>query len=114
MAIVAGIVAQVLEDFFGHIGPFRGAIALTALAMALVTRWEENYGEDKQEGHENSSLYKQFTDGWKLVGKDSKIFRIGLIQALSEGGTYTVSCCCGSTFAKPPLLCYANSQPSSI
>ena len=91
MAIAAGIFAQVLEDFFGHIGPFRGAIALTALAMALVTRWDENYGEDKQEGHESTSLYQQFTDGWKLVGRDSKILRIGLIQALSEGGTYTVS-----------------------
>lgn len=90
MAIAAGIFAQVLEDCFGHIGPFRGAIALTALAMALVTRWDENYGEDKQEGHESTSLYKQFTDGWKLVGNDSKILRIGLIQALSEGGTYTV------------------------
>ncbi|KAL3777140.1 hypothetical protein ACHAWO_000920 [Cyclotella atomus] len=89
MAIAAGIFAQVLEDGFGHIGPFRGAIALTALAMALVTRWDENYGEDKQVGHESTSLYKQFTDGWKLVGNDSKIMRIGLIQALSEGGTYT-------------------------
>ena len=64
---------------------------MTALALALVTRWNENYGEDKSEGHENASLYTQFTDGWKLVASDSKIFRIGLIQALSEGGTYTVS-----------------------
>lgn len=89
MAIAAGICAQVLEDCFGHIGPFRGAIALTALAMALVMQWEENYGEE--EGQESSTLYQQFTDGWKLVGKDSKILRIGLIQALSEGGMYTVS-----------------------
>lgn len=89
MAIAAGICAQILEDCFGHIGPFRGAIALTALAMALVMQWDENYGEE--EGQESSTLYQQFTDGWKLVGKDSKILRIGLIQALSEGGMYTVS-----------------------
>lgn len=88
-AVLAGVVAQVLEDLFGHIGPFQGAIALTALAMVLVLRWEENYGEEKEGSHAESSLYRQFVDGWKLVASDSKILRIGLIQALSEGGTYT-------------------------
>eukprot|EP00970_Alexandrium_tamarense_P005622 scaffold931_cov200-Alexandrium_tamarense.AAC.10 len=88
-AILAGVFAQVLEDSFGHIGPFRGAIALTALALVLILRWEENYGEEKEGGHENNTLYKQFKDGWKLVGSDSKVLRIGLIQALSEGGMYT-------------------------
>jgi len=89
MAILAGILAQVLEDFFGHIGPFQGAIALTAIALVLILQWEENYGEAQKGEHESSSLYKQFTDGWKLVASDSKVFRIGLIQALSEGGMYT-------------------------
>jgi len=88
-AILAGILAQVLEDSFGHIGPFQGAIALTALALVLILQWEENYGEPQEGKHESSSLYKQFTDGWKLVASDSKVLRIGLIQALSEGGIYT-------------------------
>ena len=91
MAILAGILAQVLEDYLGHIGPFQGAIALTAIALVLILQWEENYGEAQKGEHESSSLYKQFTDGWKLVASDSKVFRIGLIQALSEGGIYTVS-----------------------
>jgi len=90
-AILAGVIAQVLEDALGQIGPFQGAIALTTLALVLVLRWEENYGEAQDGGHEDSSLYKQFTDGWKLVGSDSRVLRIGLIQALSEGGIYTVS-----------------------
>ena len=90
-AILAGILAQVLEDSFGHIGPFQGAIALTVLALVLILQWEENYGESQAGEHESSSLYKQFTDGWKLVASDSKVLRIGLIQALSEGGIYTVS-----------------------
>lgn len=90
-AILAGVVAQVLEDALGQIGPFQGAIALTTLALVLVLRWEENYGEAQEGGHENSSLYRQFTDGWKLVANDSRVLRIGLIQALSEGGIYTVS-----------------------
>ena len=92
MAILAGVIAQLLEDAFGHIGPFQGAIALTALALVLILRWEENYGEAQKGAHETSSLYNQFTDGWKLVASDSKVLRIGLIQALSEGGIYTVSC----------------------
>ncbi len=83
--------AQVLEDVLGQIGPFQGAIALTSLALVLILRWEENYGEAQEGGHEYSSLYGQFMDGWKLVAGDSRVLRIGLIQALSEGGMYTVS-----------------------
>ena len=79
--------AQVLEDAFGHIGPFQGAIALTTLALVLVLGWEENYGE----GEGSDGLWSQFTDGWKLVANDTRVLRIGLIQALSEGGIYTVS-----------------------
>lgn len=88
-AILAGVFAQILEDCFGHIGPFQGAIALTALALVLILGWEENYGESQKGGHESSSLYSQFTDGWKLVVTDSKVLRIGLIQACSEGAMYT-------------------------
>ncbi len=86
-AIFAGVIAQVLEDAFGHIGPFQGAIALTVLALVLILRWEENYGEDKKD----QTFWQQMVLGWKLVAGDSKILRIGLIQALSEGGIYTVS-----------------------
>ena len=35
-AILAGIVAQLLEDAFGHIGPFHGAVGLTTLALVLI------------------------------------------------------------------------------
>ena len=93
MAILAGIVAQVLEDLFGHIGPFQGAIALTALALLLVLRWDENYGEDKGHGkdHLQTSLYDQFIDGWKTTISNSNVWRIGMTQALSEGAMYTVS-----------------------
>jgi len=89
MAILAGIVAQILEDNFGHIGPFQGAIALTSLALLLVLGWEENYGEMKEGDHDQSSLYKQFIDGWTTTMTDSRIWRIGMTQALSEGAMYT-------------------------
>jgi MFS family permease len=95
MAILAGIVAQVLEDYLGHIGPFQGAIALTAIALLLILRWNENYGEKKEGEHSQSSLYHQFTEGWKVTMSDSNVWRIGMTQALSEGAMYTVrtSCC---------------------
>jgi len=89
MAIVAGILAQLLEDRLGHIGPFQGAIFLTVVALLLILRWEENYGEEKEGDHTTSSLYHQFVEGWKTTCSDKNIWKIGLIQALSEGGMYT-------------------------
>jgi MFS family permease len=89
MAILAGIVAQVLEDYLGHIGPFQGAIALTVLALLMILSWKENYGEEKQGEHSTSSLYHQFTQGWKCTISDSNVWRIGMTQALSEGAMYT-------------------------
>lgn len=87
MAILAGIFAQVLEDHLGQIGPFQGAIALTVLALLLVLPWEENYGV--KDSDEDSSLYHQFIEGWGATLSNSHIWRIGMTQALSEGGMYT-------------------------
>jgi len=89
MAVLAGIVAQLLEDKLGHIGPFQGAVALTVLALVLILGWEENYGEAKKGEHESSSLYTQFVEGWKATITTSTIWRIGMTQALSEGAMYT-------------------------
>ena len=87
MAILAGIVSQVLEDKFGHIGPFQGAIALTVVALVLVLPWEENYGE--KDSDKDHSVYHQFMEGWRATLTNSQIWRIGMTQALSEGGMYT-------------------------
>jgi MFS transporter, MFS domain-containing protein family, molybdate-anion transporter len=87
MAILAGIVSQLLEDQFGHIGPFQGAIALTVLALLLVLPWEENYGEKNDDA--DHSLSHQFIEGWKTTLSNSHIWRIGMTQALSEGAMYT-------------------------
>jgi len=43
-AIVAGVAAQWAADWLGDIGPFKLAMALTALAGVLMLAWEENYG----------------------------------------------------------------------
>jgi len=91
MAILAGVISQVLEDQFGHIGPFQGAIALTVLALVLVLPWEENYGETKEDEKKKggNALSDQFFEGWKVTLSTSSIWKIGLIQALSEGVMYT-------------------------
>jgi len=86
-AILAGIVSQVLEDYFGHIGPFQGAVALTALALVMILPWSENYGDSSES--EPSSLYQQFAQGWKTTLSNSNVWKIGLTQALSEGAMYT-------------------------
>jgi len=87
-AILAGIVAQLLEDQFGHIGPFQGAIALTVLALILILSWEENYGDSDDKSASNS-LYAQFIEGWGATVRNSEIWRIGMVQGLSEGAMYT-------------------------
>ena len=88
-AILAGIVAQLLEDALGHIGPFQGAVGLTTLALLMILGWNENYGEEQKGEHKKSSLVHQFVDGWSHTISDSRIWRIGLTQALSEGAMYT-------------------------
>jgi len=104
MAVIAGIIAQVLEDFLGHIGPFQGAISLTVLALVLILKWEENYGEEHAGDHSKSSLYDQFVEGWKATISDSRIWRIGMTQALSEGAMYTVSYTITCTLPQPFLV----------
>ena len=86
-AVAAGIVAQQLEDWLGHIGPFKGAVALTVLALILVLRWDENYGEDK--GDDSGSVITQFKEGWSATLSSPDILKIGLIQSLGEGAMYT-------------------------
>jgi MFS transporter, MFS domain-containing protein family, molybdate-anion transporter len=91
MAIMAGIVAQVLEDRLGQIGPFQGAVALTVLALVLILGWEENYGEKTNAAKDGkaSSIMENFIHGWSTTISDSRIWRIGMTQALSEGAMYT-------------------------
>ncbi|GMH88207.1 hypothetical protein TL16_g11088, partial [Triparma laevis f. inornata] len=89
MAITAGIVAQWLEDMMGHIGPFKGAVGLTALALMLILRWPENYGEIVGAKSQQNSLGHQFMLGWKTTLSNPDILKIGIVQSFSEGAMYT-------------------------
>lgn len=43
-AIASGCIAHVLAGEYGNVGPFKGAVVLTFVALLLVTTWQENYG----------------------------------------------------------------------
>merc|ERR1719162_345295 len=43
-AIVSGLLAQLIADRLGEIGPFQAAIAMTILALVFVVFWPENFG----------------------------------------------------------------------
>lgn len=62
-AVAAGVLAQKLEDYMGHIGPFKGAVALTVVALGLVMRWPENYGSGGEGG--DDSVLEQLKQGWR-------------------------------------------------
>mmetsp|Transcript_45752 Transcript_45752/g.99372 ORF Transcript_45752/g.99372 Transcript_45752/m.99372 type:complete len:464 (+) Transcript_45752:49-1440(+) len=86
MAIAAGFLAQVSADWFGDIGPFQLAIALTILAGALILSWRENYGG----GHdESSSGDSGFSGAWSAVMGNKKLLLVGSVYALFEGAMYT-------------------------
>merc|ERR1719191_654968 len=67
-AIIAGILAQFCADAYGDIGPFKAAIALTAMALVLVIFWPENYGG----GSSDDSDTKK--EAWDLIRTDRKAF----------------------------------------
>ena len=84
-AITSGLVAQKLEDSMGQIGPFKGAVVLTVLSLALIWRWPENYGSsDSDDG-----VLAQLKKGWKAVSSSKSLMKVGAVQSFSEGAMYT-------------------------
>jgi MFS family permease len=85
-AIIAGVLAQFAADAMGEIGPFKVAIALTALALVFVIFWPENYG-GKEGGSEAENDTK--TLAWTKIKTDRKVFLMGSVNALFEGSMYS-------------------------
>merc|ERR1719235_375750 len=82
-AIIAGILAQFCADAYGDIGPFKAAIALTAMALVLVIFWPENYGGGSSDDSDTK------TEAWNLIKTDRKAFLLGMVNALFEGSMYS-------------------------
>jgi len=83
VAIISGIVAQVVATSFGYVAPFDSAIlSFVAMCALLITTWSENYGDA------NAPIAQSFVSAWKAIKSDRKIFLLGIVQALFEASMY--------------------------
>lgn len=80
-AIISGLLAQLLADQLGEIGPFQAAIAMTVLALFFVLFWEENYGADDTTSQDGG--------GMALIMKNKKVLLVGVVNSIFEGSMYT-------------------------
>ena len=92
--MLAGFVAQIASDARGDIGPFQLAIALTFLALGLVARWPENYGDaGAAEGGDESTILatvaKSFATAKGAILGDRRVALLAAVSALCEGATFT-------------------------
>lgn len=86
-AILSGYIAHELATRFGPVGPFEGAVASTFVALVLVaTKWQENYGSGDEEV---KSVRTYMREAYDTITSDSKIYRIGIIQGLTDGTLQT-------------------------
>jgi hypothetical protein len=82
-AIASGYLAHTLAERFGPVGPFEGAVACTAIALAIVAAvWTENYGSESP-GIKSATSY--LVEAVKTFKEDSKVLRVGIIQGLTMG-----------------------------
>lgn len=85
-AILSGCLAHVLAEHYGMIGPFRGAVTCTAIALAVVVAiWSENYGNNDDEDPKQMICY--LSDAAKSYWEDRRMLLAGLIQGLTDGTT---------------------------
>jgi hypothetical protein len=83
VAILSGIVAQLVANTFGYVAPFDTAIlSFIAMFILLITTWSENYGDA------NAPISQSFLSAWQSIKSDRKIFFLGIVQALFEASMY--------------------------
>jgi MFS transporter, MFS domain-containing protein family, molybdate-anion transporter len=82
-AIGSGYFAHHLAERLGPVGPFKGAVTCTTVALAIVAAvWTENYGSSDPD---IKSCFQYLSGAYKTFKSDSKILRVGLIQGLTCG-----------------------------
>jgi hypothetical protein len=84
LAVGSGLLSHLLSETLGlgHIAPFQAAIALTVLAIALVSRWPENYGDAPAAEEDWLGALRR-----RILACERRVWLIGGVQALFEGGT---------------------------
>ena len=86
-AIASGYLAHLLAEHSGPVGPFKGAVSCTAVAMLVIfTCWTENYGfvETEKDGA-TSSVHGLLKEAVSAFRRDSRVLRVGIIQGLTMG-----------------------------
>jgi len=82
-AIISGLLAQLIADRLGEIGPFQAAIAMTVLALFFVVFWDENYGsDDTSEGGSSKG-------GMAVIMNDKRVMLAGVVNSIFEGSMYS-------------------------
>lgn len=102
-AIASGYLAHVLAESYGPVGPFKGAVTCTTLALIVVaTLWTENYGNSNDEDTddddvnnepsskestkaEEKSIRDYVQETAAVFRNDSKVLRVGIIQGFTVG-----------------------------
>lgn len=83
VAIIAGVVAQIVANAFGYVAPFdTSLLVLICMTIFIVMNWSENYGDSQAE------LKQSFIAAWISIKTDRKVLFLGLIQSLFEGSMY--------------------------
>ena len=84
LAILAGVVSGVLAESLelGPLSPFLLAVPLLIISAAVLSSWEENYG-DKDGAKTGSAM-----DALRLILKDKDVFLLGGIQTCAESAMY--------------------------
>jgi len=85
VAILAGLISQVMADWMGDIGPFRLAVALSfGVGVVIAATWEENYGDQSGDASTTGGIAAVRS----IVAKP-EIFLVGAIQAIFQGAMFT-------------------------
>lgn len=85
-AIFSGYLAHLLADSYGAVGPFRGAVTCTAVALVVVCFvWTENYGTSQDDGAVKKDMMGYFREAVSAFRSDNRMLRVGLLQGLTAG-----------------------------
>ncbi|KAI9102020.1 hypothetical protein DFS34DRAFT_577782 [Phlyctochytrium arcticum] len=95
VAILSGLLANVLSARFGEVAPFMGAIVFLAIGFVVVyTTWKENYGgngkgepvqNERSAPQNGSSIWDSVLSIWN----SPDILAVGVMQCCFESAMYT-------------------------
>ncbi|CAO3589556.1 unnamed protein product [Absidia cylindrospora] len=87
VAIIAGLIANILVSFWGVRAPYVFAIILLGLAgLMILISWSENYGESQ--GNHDIKMLNVLKQGCQVLFSNSNIIVLGAAQTFFECSMY--------------------------